>query len=162
LTNAFRSRRILPLWLILVAACAPTSGNKISNDVVVLPGSEVVQLLSQCSRGAPAPGEASWQPATKDIADFETALPAALSAHHVAGDPDWSRVLLDWRRQYVGIVRGGHRFIYGNFFPRGMTEEAPYWLNKPVGVCDGGHAFFGAEFDIQTRRFTQIDFNGVA
>ena len=43
-----------------------------------------------------------------------------------------------------------------------MTEEAPYWLNKPVGVCDGGHAFFGAEFDIHTRRFTQIAFNGVA
>jgi hypothetical protein len=136
-------------------------------------------LLHQCSRSAPAPGEASWQPEAADIAALEAALPAALAASNLPaiekglrarpeagsrnpGDPDWATAPRGWQRQYVGIVRGGRRFIYGNFFPRRSDEGGPMpdWRTTPVQVCDGGPVFFGAEYDVGSRRFTHLAFNG--
>jgi hypothetical protein len=29
-------------------------------------------------------------------------------------------------------------------------------------ICDGGHAFFGVEYDVEGRRVTRVDFNGFA
>ena len=69
-----------------------------------------------------------------------------------------------WLRQYVGIVRGGRRFVYGNFFPRSVTRygDAGRWRREPVMVCDGGPAFFGIEYDVESGTFTQLGFNGLA
>jgi len=136
-------------------------------------------MLRQCSRDSPAPGEASWKPAEADIVAFEAALPAALAASRVReieerlrarpeagtphpGDPDWATAPRGWRRQYVGIVRGGRRFIYGNFYPHRSEDDSqlPDWRTAAVLVCDGGPVFFGAEYDVETRRFTHLAFNG--
>jgi hypothetical protein len=145
-------------------------------DAAVLPGSAVGQMLHQCSRSAPAPGETTWQPSANDIASLEVALPAALAASDLAriearlradpnlgspnaGDPAWATAPQGWHRQYVGLVRGGRRFVYGNFFPR--DDARPYdWRAQPVLICDGGPVFFGVEYDVEARRFTHIAFNG--
>ena len=103
-----------------------------------------------------------------DSITLERALAAALGERpetrrpREAGDPDWSRVPDGWRRQYVGIVRGGRLFIYGNFIPSGPE---PGWLPgdfalTPALICDGGPPFFGVEYDVEARRFTHIAFNG--
>jgi hypothetical protein len=70
-----------------------------------------------------------------------------------------------WRRQYGGFLRDGRRFIYGNFYPRGVGDDRPAandWRHGPMTVCDGGHAFFGVEYDVDGHRFTHLDFNGYA
>jgi len=135
----------------------------------VLPGSAAASLLRQCSRGAPPPGEATWQPLPSDIVALESALPATLRSRpelnmrRYESDPDWSRFPLGWQRQYGGIVRGGRRFIYGNFYPhapggRALGDER--WRSEPIYVCDGGAYFFGVEYDVAGRRFTHLAFNG--
>ena len=134
-------------------------------EAVILPGDQIKALLGQCSRGTPEAGEASWQPGAGDIVALEEALPAALAASPGRRSGDWSRFPQGWRRQYVGIVRGGRRFVYGNFYPASVDEYASdsgRWRREPVVVCDGGSVFFGAEYDVEARSFTQLDFNGFA
>lgn len=131
---------------------------------VVLPAAAIPTILRQCSRQAPQPGEGGWQPGAADIAALETAVAAALRERRIANDPDWSRFPQDWRRQYVGITRGGRRFVYGNAFPgdAGNAGDPDQWRREPAIVCDGGPAFFGVEYDVEARRITQLAFNGSA
>lgn len=133
----------------------------------ILPGEQVPVMLRQCSREAPEAGEASWQPGEADIAALEAALPAALRDRpETRGDYspafDWSRAPEGWGRQYVGIVRGGRRFVYGNFHPRRLYRDDPIadWRTHPVIICDGGSVFFGVEYDVEAGRFTHLAFNG--
>ena len=121
--------------------------------------------FSNVRERSPANGEATWQPGAADIAALEAALPAALAAQKPTGAPDWSRAPQGWRRQYVGLVRGGRRFLYGNFYPRSADEyrqDPDQWRREPVMVCDGGPAFFGVEYDVEAGRFTHFGFNGMA
>jgi hypothetical protein len=146
---------MLATWAALEEA--PT----LLDGTVVLPGSAVPSMLYQCSRGAPEAGEATWQPGADDVRDFETALAPALQDNsrkipvRVAAN--------GWLGQYVGIVRGGRRFIYGNFFPSDHAGSSVFpdrWRSEPVVVCDGGPAFFGVEYDVDARRITRVDSNG--
>lgn len=169
---------------LLAAGCnaGPTPAQErtvvLPADAVVLPGSAVGQLLQQCSRSAPEPGDSTWQPFGNDIGHLEAALPAALAASDLSRiearmradrnvgpsnpeNPAWATAPRGWWRQYVGIVRGGRRFIYGNFFPRRPDPLlVDRWKREPTMVCDGGPVFFGAEWDVEARRFTHIAFNG--
>jgi len=159
------------LWGALLAgpaAAAPRA--QMPPGAVVLPGAEMDAILQQCSRGVPARGEATWQPTAADILTLEAALPQALEharpVQRVAWDP------AKWEREYVGIVRHGRRFIYGNFVPARIMADGRAWARRdprlakrmegPTVVCDGGSAFFGAEYDVAGHRFTQVDFNGYA
>ena len=126
---------------------------------IILDGAHAPGLLSQCSRRAPAPGEAVWQPAAADIVAVEAALPAALATRRFT-EVDWSAWPQGWRRQYVGKVRGGRRFIYGSFVPRQSGSENASPAPGPEIVCDGGPAFFGAEYEVAARRVSHLAFNG--
>jgi hypothetical protein len=106
-------------------------------------------------------------PGPGDIAALEAALPAALqkqaSTNREAAGEDFSGVATKWNRQYVGLVRGGRRYIYGNFIPRNDRPPDEFdWRRTVTMVCDGGPAFFGLEWDVAGRRFTHFAFNGVA
>lgn len=160
----------LPIAIALLLAACGAASPPLPPDAAILPGTTVAQMLRQCSRQAPAPGEAAWLPSAEDVLALEAALPAALRPRpelremHYPGDPDWARAPDGWRRQYVGIVRGGRRFIYGNFLPKrpeeGVEFGAADWRSVPIPVCDGGPVFFGVEYDVDAGRFTQIAFNG--
>jgi hypothetical protein len=165
------ARPFLFMTVLALAGCnaVPTSAQEqtaaLTADAAVLPGSKAALLLNQCSRASPPEGDATWQPTGADIAALESALPAALRSEPRASGQDWSRVPQDWRRQYVGIVRGGRRFVYGNFYPReadNYAQDPDRWRHEPVVVCDGGPAFFGAEWDVEAGRLTHLAFNGVA
>ena len=151
----------------LAAACGdaggansqpPAGGPALPPNAAILDGAAVPAMLRQCSRAAPPPGEGTWQPAAADIIAFEAALPAALAAHRFA-NVDWSRWPRAWERQYVGIRRGGRNFIYGNFVPREVGGDAGSGI-APHIICDGGPAFFGAEYDVAARHVSHIAFNG--
>ena len=139
------------------------TGAAMSQDrgYVVFDPSLTAKILQQCSRSTPKPGEAGWTPSDLDIAKLEAKLPAALALAR----PDLaSRKWLEgaparWLRQYVGIVRGGHRFIYGNFVPD-LERMRIVWRQQPQGTCDGGADFFGAEYDVEKGMFSHLAFNG--
>ena len=145
---------------------APPVEQPLPDHAVVLPIEAVDPMLRQCSRATPQPGEGRWQPEAADIIAFERALPAALAERRrTAETPDWANDRGGWRRQYVGYWRGGRRFIYGNFYPRGVSDGEPgneRWHREPIVICDGGPAFFGAEYDVGARRITHLAFNGSA
>ena len=147
------------VWLTFSLALAFAAGPTAAGDIAILPDSARVALMQQCSRSAPPPGEAGWTPTLDDVAALEAALPAALAARPMGHAPDWSRLGDRWGRQYVGLVRGGRRFVYGNFFPRTLVgdDEASQWRTQPVAVP----SFFGVEFDVEAGRITHLDFNGV-
>jgi hypothetical protein len=148
---------------LALAACGAASP-PLSPDAAILPAAAASRLLEQCSRGVPPAYDGHWTPSAGDIAALEAALPQALSATRSAG-AETRNAPQGWKRQYGGFLRGGRRFIYGNFFPGEMggsrTPDGD-WHHAAVVVCDGGHAFFGVEYDVEGRRFTHLDFNGYA
>ena len=141
--------------LVALAGCTATRP-AMPAGAVVLPGDAATRLARQCSRASPAGFEATWQPATADIAALEKALPEALATDDRSG---WRAASGDWRRQYVGLVRQGVRTIYGNFIPATAAERGG-WRDRPAIICDGGPGFFGVEYDPAAKRFVSIAHNG--
>ena len=138
----------------------PPQAAALPHGAFVLASDRAASMLEQCSRSVPAAGEAGWTPGAADIGALEALLPARLSDKRP--DRDWSGFPDRWIRQYVGIVRGGRRYIYGNFVPADVADEAPGADREAIIICDGGPAFFGAEYDVSARAITHLAFNGRA
>jgi len=156
------ARLAFGILLVLAACGAAGPGPALPPDAVILPEAIANRLLNQCSRGVPPAYDGHWLPAAGDIVALEAALPGALVASRPA-DAELRNASQGWRRQYGGFLRNGHRFIYGNFFPSEVGDNRTAdndWRHAPVMICDGGHAFFGVEYDVEGRRFTHLDFNG--
>lgn len=123
--------------------------------------------LPSCSRTVAGRVEGGWNPTDEDVAAMEDALAGTLASlarlplyqagtenpdplSYVAGDPRW-------QREIIGVVRNGRAIVYGNFLPSDIAVNPAH---LPTGVCDGGPAFFGAEFDVATGAITHLAFNG--
>jgi hypothetical protein len=155
-------RDLLRLACILLASLLAAStaiAATREQSIAILSGNQVIAMLRQCSRPSPYAGEATWVPRIADVTALEAKLPARLSTERFAA---LRKAPQGWARQYVGIVRGGRRYLYGNFFPADMLAEAAGsgWKRAPLRVCDGGPAFFGVEFDVAAGHFTHVAFNG--
>lgn len=154
---------------VLISACGSAPAR---NNSVIFTGWNGLSLLRQCSRETPKGRIGLWRPDWTQIDALEAKLPRALliapKDTPIIQRPGESPQALNTtsptlefeRRQYVGLVRDGRRYIYGNFFPKdpGTTE----WLREPVLVCDGGADFFGVEYDVERGEFTHLAFNGYA
>src|SRR5262249_9145656 len=118
-------------------------------------------LLRQCSRNAPQNVSGVWTPSAVQIADLEARLSDAV----LHAQPD---VRSGYGRQYAGYVIAGKKLIYVNAFPRSALGDdfgrnPAVWTKatrEAVTVCDGGHDFFGALYDPETKTFSQFVFNG--
>ncbi len=129
----------------------------------ILPVDAGLTLLKQCSRDAPANVSQFWNPSAVQIERLESLLPKYVRAgvdprRHVPGN-------VEYHRQYVGIVVGGRRLIYGNFYPAAAfrpTGPSDRFDEKstPVVVCDGGPAFWGVVFDPESNAFLDLQVNG--
>jgi hypothetical protein len=118
------------------------------------------QIFRQCSRSAPSAKSDLWAPSTKDLDDLEILLPKYLDQRATAGEavpPKGTK----YHRQYVGFIRNGERYVYGNFYPANH-ETGIYEARQAVQVCDGGHVFWGIVYRVKTRTFEEIQFNGFA
>ncbi len=66
--------------------------------------------------------------------------------------------------QYVGVTIKGKKYIYINAFGNSIVEEYKKhhldFTTKLVVVCDGGTFFWGVLFDIETKEFSELAFNG--
>lgn len=106
---------------------------------------------AELEREAAARQRAHWA-AFQNLSDAERR-----ESGFAKGNLKFSDIPVGYHRQYVGVVRDGRRFIYGNFAPRDLE---PGVLNRPIIVCDGGPQFFGVEYEPATERFTLVSFNG--
>lgn len=148
------------MGLVLATATQARSSGPTSElpSYVIFDAKVGKDLFAQCSRSAPSAAD-YWTPGPADIARLEAALPAALPPATNWRGRILSNAPKGWLRQYIGFLRGGRRFIYGNFFPDTPDERAG-WRQAPVMVCDGGPAYFGVEFDADRGAITDLEFNG--
>jgi hypothetical protein len=104
--------------------------------------------------------EGFWTPSSQDVTALEALLEKFLTS-----DASGKAVLpLDqYHRQYIGFIKGGKRFIYGNFYRAPTTISSKYdEATQPVIVCDGGRSFWGIVFSVESRSFVDLAFNGEA
>ncbi len=143
-----------------VAAVSPFR----AGSALVFPEGRGLELLNQCSRGVPEPVEATWTPSDADIVQLESRLLDYLQQQRPTTYPAGQAV--DLIRNYAGLVMKGRRVIYldaeirgpGSSLPPG---EHPTLPDRPFnGVCDGGPAFFGIEYDVEAKTFSHLLENG--
>jgi hypothetical protein len=159
--------------LAALAACSPKAAKPEADVAAVSPfpaGSALVfpetrglELLNQCSRGIPEPVEATWTPSDADIVQLESRLLDYLRQQRPATYP--ADQPADLIRNYAGLVMKGRRVIYLDAEIRGPgslpSGEYPTLPDKPFNsVCDGGPAFFGVEYDVEAKTFSNLLENG--
>jgi hypothetical protein len=123
----------------------------------VLPANEGAPLLAQCSRSAPNNVEAYWIVQQSQIKELEKRLELFLRSSKVGSS---ALPIKRFSRQYVGFVKGGKRYIYGNFYRAESISQGED--NAPAVVCDGGKSFWGIVFSIESKTFQDLKFNGPA
>jgi hypothetical protein len=144
---------------------------------VVLGGEQAGWLLeARCSRQVPGPVESAWLPDEVTIQRLERALGPALDDAIKRVPTLGGRAANDYYRQYAGAVIGGVRVVYISGFYRSFLEggalrdevnrltHARQWRTTAIGVmwCDGGTAFFGAEYYPDSGEIRNIRFDGAA
>ncbi|ESU18401.1 hypothetical protein FCR2A7T_29970 [Flavobacterium cauense R2A-7] len=68
--------------------------------------------------------------------------------------------------QFIGVIIKGEKHIYINAFYSDeegnlIDINSEEWKTKPIIVCDGGTYYWGALFNLERKKFTQLSFNGV-
>jgi len=126
---------------------------------IVLPVSLAREVLIQCSRPTLGKAEAFWEPSVSDLIPLEEKLVSFVKKNASQVSPNQWEQLEKYKRQYAGIIRNGKKSIYVNLFP--YMGERVEWRRQTVIVCDGGPSFFGVEYDIESKLFTHIAYNGV-
>lgn len=99
-----------------------------------------------------------WTPAESDVLLAEKELIPFLSR---SGDTRVKEILSKiktYKRQYVGVVIAGHKYIYFNLFCVALN----YWTRREVVVSDGGTCFFNVRFSTESKAFSDLRVNGVA
>jgi hypothetical protein len=69
--------------------------------------------------------------------------------------------LAAYRRQYVGIVVQGEKRLFVNCF-RGDPQQHASWRQQLVDVDDGGFNYWRIQYQVDRKRFLQIDINSDA
>jgi hypothetical protein len=111
----------------------------------------------------PGTGWTYWTPTCRDITSAELCLGLYLAANA----PQLAKKLIEYNRQYVGVLRDGRRLIYINCFPFDFgwwtrPEVVPDWWTKPVVVRDGGDRYFQVWYDVESGECSDLHINGEA
>lgn len=153
------------LFLVFALIAVPAMGTPpgvggpmVTRSVYIFPAEQGAQLLKQCSRSVPQQVSGYWTPGDDQVTAFKAALETYIRQHSADRGHLLAYPLDTYHGQYVGILSGGKRLIYGNFYihQADWTHED----TQPVSVCDGGHSFFGVVFDPATKQIVDIAFNG--
>ena len=101
-----------------------------------------------------------WTPVKEDVRKLEEKIEFHLRKVSDKRSPAlWSK-LAEYKRQYAGIVEGGRRKIYANFFCN--SAKITDWKTRPVAVEDGGDCFFQIKYDVDAATFSDLYINGEA
>lgn len=150
-------RMILRLGLLVFVGFVWGVSGAQDAHVFILPPSIGPKLLAQCSRPTPQSVSSFWSPTLQDVAELETLL-----APFMRSTPSGAAALpLErFHRQYVGFIRDGKRYIYGNFYAGGFGLQDEQ--RQPMVICDGGNYFWGIVFTVESKSFEDLHFNGFA
>jgi hypothetical protein len=169
-------RALLAAAAILLAACSPSGGKPEEaaaavpavspfkpGTALVFPEDRALELLNQCSRGIPDPVSGTWTPSDSAVAELESRLVPWLRQQRPATYPEGATP--DLVRTYAGLVMKGRRVIYLDAEILSPNDPVPPRENvlpdRPFnGVCDGGPRFFGLQYDVEAKTFSNLLENG--
>lgn len=166
-------RAFIVIAIVTARALLPAQGSVDPKLGVVLPENEGPKLLNQCGREVPGPVKGTWKPSDEVIRTLELALAPAFQKALDREQTQKRRKPSEYGRQYAGLVIGKKRIVYINGFRQSIIDEAEErhrtyleidlipWRTEALCICDGGTAFFGAEYDPGSKRIANIKFNGV-
>ena len=170
-------RKSIPIVCAALLLAATTRATRAEVDIqlpaagrFILSPSQGGELLHQCSRDAPKEADGYWQPSPEDIDEVESSLQKFIKAPENSSSTGLLEVAKQYsvmfHRQYVGFIKNGERYVYGNFYSErevvGISKTAPVDELKPMVVCDGGPSFWGIVYRVSTKRIESIAFNGEA
>lgn len=137
---------------VLSSACT-----RANNAAFILPPYPGAVLLRQCSRSTPEGTTDYWQPTRRDVEELEKRLVPFLESTSAGAAV---LPLANYHRQYVGFVKDGKRYIYGNFYT--PSSDIKDEVSRPVVTCDGGKHYWGVVYSVETESFSDLQFNGEA
>lgn len=147
-------------FVVAGRVCAADRMDLPVNGRFVLAPSIAAEAFKQCSRSREMPLKnlKYWRPKDEDISRLEGLLESSLNEIERKGLPVPPK--LSYHRQYVGFETNGKRYIYGNFYRMDFAQLLDDEARNPVITCDGGPAFWGIVFRMDTNAFEELRFNG--
>jgi hypothetical protein len=145
-------------------ACAASIQSLDPSLGTIFPAEKARELLQQTCLQVPNNVTGTWTPTADEIRELERRLPEALAKVN----PNWAHENASrFARQYGGLEIKSQQLIYINAFPVGLTHarvegmpnsyRRPDWHSHAIIMCDSG-GVFGAEYDPQTKEFSNFDF----
>jgi hypothetical protein len=140
---------------------------------VVLPLEEGPQLLTSCD-GKRVEADSLWSPPDTVLRVLEVKLASRVRKEL---SPNADDPLRAYHRQYLGIYRAGKALILINgvhdLYLQNTSQNVPgvtgtskdtgvippWFATRAVVVCDGGEAFFRAEYDVGDDTIIAFAFN---
>jgi hypothetical protein len=125
---------------------------------VVLPDSAADATLCPYGDGAPGRPDGYWTPTLADLEPLEAKIEKVLRseiAKHALSTRLWASA--NYRRQYLGVVRSGHRIIHVNILPKSFNRRD--WHRHVIRISDGGVNYATVEFDTESKSFVFVLFN---
>ncbi len=118
-----------------------------------------------------------WTPTAKDLETPETYLRPHLISWHkdplqieptAKDSPLRPRALrmqlgeiiaryMKYRRQYIGLIIRGHRYIYLNSFP---ADKSNSYMQRLLGASDGGSQYWQVLYSVDDAIFSELQING--
>ena len=137
-------------------------------DAFVLVSGEGYQgAIISARTGAYIVGAAgTWTPVPDNVAAFEKALKKYATVDPpIVGTPPSAdsdlrslfRSLPDYRRQYIGTAKAGHRALHVTAC---RVSACNTWQKDPIGGIDMGCWIWTASFDVTEQRITQFRCQG--
>jgi len=104
-------------------------------------------------------GVSYWTPSQSDVFAAEERLIPFLKNSNNPRVPEIVKRLETYKRQYRGIILGGHKQIVIRFFCETLSDD---WISEEMIVDDGGSCFFDLRFSTETKTFSGLQINGFA
>ncbi|MBI3125908.1 MAG: hypothetical protein HYZ10_16040 [Ignavibacteriales bacterium] len=103
-----------------------------------------------------------WTPTKSDVEELEKYLPVWISKNELDVAKGILKDLKNYKRQYLGFLENGKRFIYVNAFCKSFYKNDKSWRTHFVFVMDGGSCFFQIIYDCDKKSFSRFLINGIA
>lgn len=101
-----------------------------------------------------------WTPSSEEIARLEVQLMPYLEGLTVPHPKAIAAMLGSYKRQYLGYINGGKKWIYVNSICKTSWTEDGFWHDELIIVFDGGPCFFTVRYDLSSSQFDQLRING--
>ena len=149
------------LFIITISIVASTLGQQEAAPILVhnsdFGGVIFPADMKAFQRGFPK-GVSYWTPSQSEVIAAEKELIPFLSRSNDERVKEILSKLRAYKRQYVGVVIAGHKYVYFNLFCLAPKD----WTRREFVVSDGGTCFLNIRFSMETKTFSNLQINGVA